>query len=59
MCESMKPPAVGSGCSITKVATGSLSIGKASSPIRVRPSSVFSSSGILLEGNSTEDLISI
>src|SRR5450755_298215 len=34
------PPAVGSGCKHTSVATGALSAGRASSPIRFRPSAV-------------------
>src|SRR5665647_899880 len=40
---SMKPPWVGNGCRVTKVATGSRSSGKASSPTRLRPSAVRSS----------------
>src|SRR5665648_280428 len=39
----MKPPWVGNGCRVTKVATGSRSSGKASSPTRRRPSAVCSS----------------
>ncbi len=37
MWESMKPPAVGSGCSVTRVATGGRSTGVASSPTRREP----------------------
>jgi hypothetical protein len=59
MCESIKPPAVGSGCSIIKVATGALSTGKANSATSSNPSAVLSVSGIRLEGNSTDERISI
>ena len=43
VCESMKPPAVGNGCSVTSVATGGRSTGVASSPTSRSPSVVCSS----------------
>ena len=39
-CESIIPPCVGKGCTMTIVATGAASSGRASSPTRVKPSAV-------------------
>ena len=39
-CESIKPPAVGSGCNVTSVASPGPSTGRASSPTSVKPSLV-------------------
>src|SRR3954449_13055962 len=41
----MKPPCVGSGCRVTRVATGGRPTGRASSPTRRSPSAVCSSKG--------------
>lgn len=54
----MKPPAVGSGCKVTSVATGSRSSGRASSPTRVSPSAVCSSMSSRRAGRIVPDRIS-
>src|SRR6476659_7490872 len=54
----MKPPWVGSGCSVTSVATGSRSTGTASSPTRLRPSAVCSVTGVRRAGSTVTARIS-
>src|ERR1700722_10723981 len=55
---SIIPPAVGSGCRQTSVAAGSRSGGSASSPTRLRPSSVAKVIGVRLAGRTVAALIS-
>jgi hypothetical protein len=55
----MNPPWVGSGCSVKSVATGSVEIGVASSATSFRWSEVVSVRGVLEEGSSVDEVISI
>src|SRR4051812_14866038 len=54
----MTPPWVGSGCRVTRVATGSRSTGTASSPTSRSPSAVVSSIGVRVAGSTVPARIS-
>src|SRR5690606_2389559 len=55
----MYPPCVGSGCSVTSVATGSRSAGSASSPTSVSPSAVCSSTSSRRAGRTVSERIGV
>src|SRR5690606_13487843 len=56
-CESMKPPWVGSGWKVSRLAAGSLCSGRASSPTSVRPSAVCSSTSSRWAGRTVSERI--
>jgi len=55
--ESMKPPCVGSGWKVSRLAAGSAVSGSASSPTRVRPSAVCSSTSSRCAGRTVSERI--